>query len=144
MASGAVHAFGTFLKIGDGAGPEVFTTIAEVRSIRGPTIQGTVVDVTNHSSGIPWREKKASLIDPGQVVFDIAYVPTEATHNQTSGLLRDLKNRTLRNFKLVFPDGGASTWTFAAFVTQFSAQEPIDNVILATVTLELSGQPGLV
>ncbi|KKK53886.1 hypothetical protein LCGC14_3090310, partial [marine sediment metagenome] len=34
--SNAISSFGTLLKVGDGAGTEVFTTIAEVMDIDGP------------------------------------------------------------------------------------------------------------
>ncbi len=38
--SNALSAYNTLLKIGDGGGPEVFATIAEVFSIGGPALAG--------------------------------------------------------------------------------------------------------
>jgi len=55
MATSAVAAFGTLLKIGDGGGPESFTTIAEVRTLGGPELSRDTVDVTSHDSTANWE-----------------------------------------------------------------------------------------
>lgn len=142
MTSG-ISAFGTLLKIGDGGGTEVFTTIAEVRDISGPSLKLDTEEVTSHSSTAGWREYIGTLLDAGEVTFDINFIPTAATHSQTSGLIKDLKNKTLRNFQLVFPNVGATTWAFAAYVTGFEPAEPVEGVLAASVTLKISGQPTL-
>lgn len=141
--TGAIAGFGTLLKIGDGGTSEVFTTIAEVTEISGPKFKLDTAEVTSHSSTSAWRERIATLLDPGEVSLKINFIPTNATHSQTSGLLRDMKNRTLRNFKLVFPDAGVTTWMFAAFVTGFEPSEPIDEQLSADVALTLTGAPTL-
>lgn len=140
----ALFAFGTLLKIGDGATPtEGFTTIAEVTNIGGPGFSMDTPDVTSHSSANKWREFIAGLLDAGEVTFTINFIPTNATHSQTSGLLKDMKNRTKRNFQLVFPDSGATTWTLPTFITGFEPGEPIDNALTADVTLKVAGEPTL-
>jgi predicted secreted protein len=143
MASIAISARGTLLKIGDGGTGEVFTNIAEVTNITGPSLALDTIEVTSHDTSSGWREFIGGLLDAGEVSLDINFVPTNATHSQTSGLLKDFKNRTLRNFKLVFPDTGVTTWSFAGLVTAFECSEAIDDVIKGTVTLKLSGQPTL-
>ncbi|MFO7537618.1 MAG: phage tail tube protein [Chloroflexota bacterium] len=137
--SDALAAFGTFLKIGDGAGTEVFTTIAEVRDIKGPNITLNTADVTNHDSQ-GWKEIIGTIIDAGEVTFGINFQPTEATHDDSTGLLSDLLGRVKRNFQLVFPD--TTTWTFTALVTNFNPDEPVQNELTADVTLELTGSLG--
>jgi predicted secreted protein len=143
MASIAVSARGTLLKIGDGAATEAFTSIAEVTNISGPSLSLDTIEVTSHDTSSGWREYIGGLLDAGEVSFDINFVPTNATHSFTSGLIKDLKNRTLRNFKLVFPDTSNTTWAFAALVTAFDCSEAIDDVIKGSITLKLSGQPTL-
>lgn len=141
--SNALSAFGTLLKIGDGGGTEVFTTIAEVTKIGGPKFKLNTKEVTSHSSPGGWKESIATILEAGEVSADLNFIPTTATQSQSGGLLRDLKNKTLRNFKIVFPDVGATTWSFAAFVTGFETDEPVDDALTAKVTLEISGQPTL-
>lgn len=139
----ATAGFGTLLKIGDGGGTEVFTTIAEVSNISGPGLSLDTTEVTTHSSSGAWKERIATLLDGGEVTFDIFFAPTGATHSQTSGVLKDMKNRTKRNFKLVFPNAGATEWIFPAYVTAFSIDEPVDGALTASVTLTIAGAPTL-
>jgi len=138
-----ISAFGTLLQIGDGGSPESFTTIAEVSSISGPSLSLDAVEITHHSSTDGWREFVGGLLDGGEVSFDINFLPTDATHNASTGLLADMMNRTRRNFKLVFPDSGSTTWSFTALVTAFEPAEPTDDKLAASVTLKLTGKPTL-
>ena len=144
-ASAAIHALGTLLKIGDGATPtEVFTTVAEVSDLGGPSLTLETIDVTSHDSANGWREFIGGLLDGGEVSATINYIPTNVTHGATSGLIADMKNRVVRNFELIFPDTGATKWSFTALVTGFEPGEPIDSQLTADVTLKVSGEPTLV
>ncbi len=138
-----ISAFGTLLKIGDGGDPETFTTIAEVSNISGPGLSLDTIDVTHHSSTAGWREFVGGLLDAGEVSFDINYLPTDATHDASTGLIKDMTDRTVRNFQLVFPDASNTTWSFSALVTGFEPSEPIDDKLAASVSLKLTGQPTL-
>lgn len=142
--TGALAAKGTLLKIGDGATPtEVFTTIAEVVNITGPGLSMDPLDVTSHSSTAGWKEFIGGLLDAGEVSFEINYIPTDATHDATAGLINDMENRTKRNFEVIFPDSGNTKWTIAALVTGFEPGAPVDGKLTASVSLKLSGQPTL-
>jgi hypothetical protein len=103
----ATSGFGTTFKRGDGGGPETFTTIAEVVGISGPSLKLETIDVTNMDSN-GWREKIPTLKDAGEVQLDMNYLPANATQNYTQGLLADFNNRTLRNFKVVYSNPGAT------------------------------------
>lgn len=144
MTSNALSSFGTLLKIGDGATPiEGFTTIAEVRDIGGPKLEQGTEEVTHHGSPGGWREFIGTLLSAGEVTFDLNFIPTEATHNPSTGLIADLKNRVKRNFKIVLPNPGATTWAFTALVTGFESEEPVEGSLSASVTLMVTGQPTL-
>jgi len=139
----AISSFGTLLKIGDGLSPESFTTIAEVTDISGPGLELDAIEATSHSSTGGYKEFIGGLLDGGEVSFEISFIPTNATHSYTSGLIYALRNRTVRNFQLVFPNVGATTWAFAALVTGFEPKEPVDDKLSASVTLKITGQPTL-
>lgn len=141
--SNAISSFGTLLKIGDGEVEEEFTTIAEVTNIAGPNLSQETIDVTSHSSTERWREFIAGLLDAGEVSFDINFIPTENTHKLSTGILGDMVAGTKRNFELVFPDGGSTTWSFAAIITAFEPSEAIDDKLAASISLKLSGKPTL-
>jgi predicted secreted protein len=139
MPSTAVRSFGTFLKIGDGASPtEVFTTIAEVRDISGPSIAVGTEEVTSHDSG-GWREHIPTIIEGGEVSFDLNF-NAQATQGFSSGsLYDDMVDRTLRNFQIVLPTSTAKTGAFKAYVTGFELSAPVEGVLTASLTLMISG-----
>lgn len=141
--SDAIAAKGTLLKIGDGATPENFTSVAEVVNIGGPALSMDPIEVTNQGSTDGWKEYIAGLKDGGEVSLDLNYIPTETTHNATAGLINDLENGTVRNFQLVFSDAGGTIWAFPALVTGFEPSAPVDDKLAASVTLKVSGKPTL-
>ncbi len=138
-----INAFGTLLKIGDGGEPENFTTIAQVTDIGGPELSLETLETTNHSSADGWREYIGGLLDGGEVNLSLNFIPTESTHNASTGLIKDMVDRVVRNFQMVFPDTGNTTWSFAALVTSFSPAAPIDEKLSAEVTLKVTGKPTL-
>jgi len=143
--SDRIAAFGTQLQIGDGATPtEGFTTIAGVRDINGPNMSAETIDAKAHDSPGAWGEMIPSFLNAGEVTFDIAYDPAEPTHMDGAGGLRnDFKNRTLRNFKLIYTDTGASEDAFSAYITAFGPSAPLADLLTASITLTLSGEPTL-
>ena len=143
MASSATTAFGTLLKLGDGGGTEAFATIAEVKNIKGPKLKMDTIEVTSHSSAGAWREFIAGLLDAGEVTFDMNWLPANATQSYSAGILRDMVNRTKRNFQLVIPAASPVTWTIPAFVTNFEPDFAVDGALVASITLKVAGQPTL-
>ncbi len=140
----ALNAFGTLLKIGDGATPtENFSTIAEVKDIGGPKLKLNTADVTSHSSTDGWKEVIGTILEAGEVSAKINFIPTNSTHSYSTGLIKDMLARTKRNFKIVFPDAGSTTWLLPALVTGFEPSEPVDGVLEADITLTISGKPTL-
>jgi predicted secreted protein len=141
----AIPSHGTLLQKGNGAGPEVFTTIAEVVEITPPALKRESIDATSHSSANAWHEKLKGLKDAGQVTFSINYQPANATHGVgVGGLLGDFSNdSTISNWKLIFTDSGPTAWVFPGFVTSFAPKAPLNGRLTADVTIEISGMPTL-
>lgn len=138
-----IAAFGSKLKIGDGSDPENFTTVSEVKSLGGPGLSADTEDITNHDSAGAFEEAVVTILRSGEVTFTMNYLPTDGTHDGSTGLLNDYKNRELRNFQLVFPNAANTQWEFSAFVTGFEPTEDVDGVLETDVTLKVSGQPVL-
>lgn len=129
---------GTLQKIGDGASPEVFATIGQVRSISGPSTKATVQDVTTHSTSGNWMEKLATLIDPGSISFPVNFDPLDATHAFLTGMWSDLIALAERNFQTAFP-AAMGTLAYAAYITGHGFDCPVDNVLQANVELTITG-----
>jgi hypothetical protein len=141
--SSAISSFGTLLKIGDGATSESFTTIAEVTDLGGPNLSLDTEEVTNHSSTDGWDEFIGTILRAGEVPFEVSFIPTNATHSYSAGLIKDMVNRTKRNFQLIFPNISSTTWSFAALVTKFDPKEPVKGRLSASITLKITGKPTL-
>ena len=139
--SDAVSGYGTLLKMGDGAGPEVFTTIAEVKDITGPGFEAGTLEVTNQSSPGAVREFIIGLLDAGEVTFDLNFLPNHATQDETTGLLGAYLGRLKKNYKLVYPVSPVWTINFAALVTGFEPSAPVDDPLSASATLKVTGLP---
>ncbi len=129
---------GTTISMGDGASPEVFTAIAHINDVDGPGSKRETVDVTHHGSTS--KEFVATLLDSGEVKFQINYDPAEATHkNAAGGLIFAHEAGTVKNFKIAFPALVAAGPTFAAIVTDFQTKAPVAGKLSAEVTLKISG-----
>lgn len=137
MPTIAKSSFGTLLKIGDGAGSEVFTTIGEVRDISGPAIAVGTEEVTPHD-GSGWREFVPTLIEGGEITFDINFNKA-TTQGFTGGLYADMIAKTKRNFQIVLPTTAAATGAFAAYITSYEFDLPVEGVIAASITLMVNG-----
>lgn len=144
MSSNALSSFGTLVKKGDGGAPESFTTIAELMDISGPGLELSTEDVTSHSSPGAWSEFIGTILTAGEVSFEINYIPTDATHDASTGLIADMINRVRRNFVIVFPDTGNTTWSFTALVTKVEPTMAVKGILTGKITLKISGQPVLV
>lgn len=134
----ATPAYGTLLKMGDGGSPtETFTTIAEVGDLEVPEITLETEDATSQDSG-GWEEAVATILSGGEPSFEINWIPSSATHDETTGLLYSILNRVKKNWKIVLPNT-AKTFSFAAYVTGFKGIEPVKGKLKAEIKLKISG-----
>lgn len=141
MTSNAVHAFGTLLKMGDGASPEVFTTVAEVREVPVPGLEGNMIDVTTQESPGGIRESIPNLPSLGDLTFQIFYRPDHATHDELTGLLSKTLTRAKTNFRVAYNITPAKTCNFTGYVTRFNPRAPVDNVWTADVRINVAALP---
>lgn len=144
MATAAKSSFGTYLKIGNGATSETFATIAEVLDIKGPGMSLETEEATSHDSTDGWVEHIGTLLDGGEISFEVNWLPANVTQSfTTSGLLKDMVDRTRRNFQLVVPAASSLTWTIPALVTKFEPDLPVKGKQKASLTLKVTGKPTL-
>jgi predicted secreted protein len=137
MTTSAKIGFGNLFKIGNGATPEVFTTVAEVTGIKPPKMKRDTVDATHMQSPNGWREFIAGLKDGGEVSVELNFVPGSAT---TILLMAEL-DAALGNKQIVFSTG--EVFSFTALCTDFEPTSPLDDKMSATAMYKISGQPTL-
>lgn len=156
----ATHAINTIIKVGDNTGgastgwpsneadpstgtSSSFTTIFEVLDISGPSIAADDEETTYHKASGKVKTFIQGLIDYGEVTFDVNHNPTNATHDNNTGLLADLIDGVDdRDFCIVFSDDpgddSSSLW-FTGYVKGFQPSNPVAGRMTASVTLKCNG-----
>lgn len=133
--SQATSGFGCLLKRGDGASPEVFSTIAEVTGFSGPGEKLDMIECTHMESPNSYKEYIPSLLDAGEISFDINFLPA---HTTQTGLRSDMTGRTKRNFQIIWSDTGTTTYSFAGYITSFQPSAKINDKLSASVTIKVT------
>jgi len=135
MATTAQLGSQTLLKRGDGASPEVFTTVYEVVSIGDFGAENDLVEATHMLSTS--KEYIYGLADGVELPVVVNYKSTDTTH---TGLLTDQSSKVTRNFKITLPTGlGGTSFSFAALVKGWRLSFMPNEVVHASFTLKLSG-----
>ena len=132
--SDAIVSEGVLIQRGNGATPEVFTTIGEITDFDGPGGSASVIDTTSLESIA--KEKLIGLPDEGQFSFNVNWLAADP--GQT-GLRADRQNRTKRNIKVIFTDAGNTEASFAAYVLSFSVSGAVDDKVSGAISLEITG-----
>lgn len=144
-ASKAQSGMGMALLMGDGATPEVFTSIGEVAGISGPQMQMDTVDVTHMGSDDGIEEVIPTILRSGSIQSTMNLVPDDA---QLEALRDAQVDRTLKNFRAVYPTvtGVGRTrkrWSFKGYVVGLDFDQPHDNKMTGTVSIKITAPPVL-
>lgn len=131
----AALGYGVKLKMGDGASPEVFAEIGEIKDLNDED-SAELKEATNHQSPGSRREYIGGLIDGGEITFTVNYDPDGATHDRTTGLQAFI--RQTKNFQLEEP-GNTDGYQFSAVITNVGKAYPVDDIMEMSVTLKKSG-----
>ncbi len=144
MTASAILGKGATLQMSD-ATLTAFSTVAELRTLPIPALQGSRLDVTTHDSPGFTRQFVSGLDDVPAAQFEINWLPANATHDETTGLLSIQRSKAVRVFKVTLPTAVSPTkvFTFSAQVLQFTPTVPIDNVMQVQVQLQPTGAPGI-
>jgi hypothetical protein len=156
----AQPAINTLLKFGDQASPENFNTVANVGDYNEIlSMTADKVDVTSHSTGVPWSQNIPTLLNGGNVTFPLFFIPSSGAasggvigHNFTAGIGKYFVNRgasagqpgTAINMQIVFPDQAATTYNFTGFIYDFKMKAPVKGVLTAEITIGVTSKPTLV
>lgn len=139
MATSARIGYGTLFASGNGASPEVFTTLGEVTALTPPGWARDTVDATHEQSPDAHREFIAGLADAGEVSMDINYVPGGAAAASLEAEKALTGPSAAINRRITFPDG--SYMIFVGILTGVEPDAPIDDKMSASITLKVSGKP---
>jgi predicted secreted protein len=140
MTSSAFWAYGSTLYAGDGSTPPVYTAVAEITELTPPAMSKDSIDVTSHASSDGYREFISGMRDAGEVSFKANWLPTNVTHDGTTGLLESFNDDELHLWRVVAPDT-LITIEFYGFLTAFEPDLPLEEQAQLSGTIKVSGKP---
>ena len=120
------------IKIGDGASPENFTTVAGLRATT-LCFNATNIDVTNSDSTDMWRE----LLDSGVKSATISGSGVFKDAASDAALRAAFFNQTLCNWQIVIPSFGTIAGPFKLASLQYDG--PYDGELKITLSLASAG-----
>lgn len=127
---------GTALQIGDGASPEVFTTIAQVMDHGDIGVSRSRLDTTKLSSTV--KTSKAGLEDSGEISASGTYDPSDT---QLDAIFTKVtaNNQTDTNWQLVLSTSPTETWAFSGYVAEFKIQgNTPDGLIMFSMVVAIN------
>ncbi len=123
---------GFLVKIGDGGSPEIFTTIAGMRTT-ALSINNNMIDVTNKDSG-GWRELLSGSGTRRMSVTGAGVFTNSVAESTLCGKVLD---GTLAHYEIVFENGDLFTGAFQVTALDYSGDH--DGERSYTLALESSG-----
>lgn len=103
----AGHGAGIHVTMDPVAAPTTFTLIGNLNGdISEPTPMRSATETTPHDSLIDTYV--LSVMRRDVLSFSINYIPTETTHNESTGILFFIKSNTFLGIKITPPPGGGS------------------------------------
>ena len=125
----------TLLFLGTDASPSVFSSfLARVGDIAS-TSSIAVVDVSNQNSVA--RRKLATLLDSGNITFNLYWQPTSVQDEALLALYHTAPP-VLRSWEIQWPDG--QQWFFAAYLTKFAPAAKIADALRSACELTIDNQ----
>lgn len=137
----ALEAMGTSLQYGNGATPEVFTSVAEITDMGGPSMKRDAIETTHHQTTSHYRTFLPGLRDGGEVTFSINVDFSLTSQDELTGLVAQYNNDVAHNYRILYPQSASEGWAFSGFLIGIDLKNPIDDKISGDVTLKISGKP---
>jgi predicted secreted protein len=133
--SNAFSGWGLFLKIGNGATPEIFTPIPEVQLVDFTGSKVDIVDVTHAQSPNRVREYIGTLIDEGECSFTANFLPTDPIQQS----LQTIKvSAAVRNWQVVLPSA-LGTFSFAGLLNSLDKNLDFSKEAKLTGKIKVTG-----
>jgi hypothetical protein len=124
--------FGLLIKMLTSTGPDVYTTLGQMRDVTPSGFSIDVVDATHNNSPDETEEVIAGIERTGETSFQIHYNPVSATQVLIEGA-----KRVKKTFREVWSDGRYVQYD--GYITGFEPDAPTEDKSVASITIKRSG-----
>lgn len=131
----AISAQGTLIARSPSGGP--FVTVGELRDITPPPLSRNTIETTSHN------EIEESFVvgirRKGEMTFQVGFVPSGSVsgHDFVDGIIKSYIDGARDIWRITFPD--TSVWLFSGFVSNVGPTAPVDDGLVADVTVRPTG-----
>lgn len=131
----ATIGYGTQIRVGVGSGP-TWTTIAELGDVEWPQAEADEHEATNMASPNRTKEYIQGMIDNGEVMIPLYWVPGSATDVALKAILA-----TGELVQIEFTDNseGATPETYVGFCKRYARTSPVNGVQKAEAGFRING-----
>jgi Lambda phage tail tube protein, TTP len=127
-------------QIGNGASPEIFTTLTQVTDVDFGSMKWDTPEVTSADNNDGVKRFTRTLKDPGDCTVTFLFNPQDPTHQQAKALVQAGATLTPTNFKFLRP-GTFGTVSFAGCaVSCEEGKIGLDKPVVATLKIKVSGE----
>lgn len=137
MSNSAIFSHGTLLQRETAPSSGVYTTIAEIMDLTPLALSRNTFETTSHNDAED--SYIVGLKRKGEISCKINWIPTDATHSDSTGLIASWRSGALENYRIVWPGSGNGNWQVPAYVIGFQPAAPTEGVLAASLTLKPSG-----
>lgn len=137
MGSNAWWANGSQLKLGDGATPEVFTAIAEIKDLSLDPSRDS--EEVTHQGSAGWKDFIPVLRDGGSVKVDLNWLPNDVTHDGTTGWWSTFNDDENHNWQIVTPAAIGITIALTGHIDSPGFELPVGGGAKASISIKCSG-----
>jgi hypothetical protein len=135
MPNQSISAHGTLIAR-QNLGAGVFTNVGELRDITPPALTRNAIETTSQNNNDD--SFVVGIRRRGELTFQIGFVPgLDATHDEATGLIKSWNDGQLDGWRVTYPDG--TVWIFSGYVTNIAPSAPVDDGLVADVTIRPTG-----
>jgi len=138
MQTGADLGYLALLSRDNGDSPYTYSEIAEVTNIPGFGAMSDLIEVTHLQSPNGAKEFISGMEDGQELSITCNLRMDHASHDPSTGLIKDQADKATRSFRLTHPDWG-TTCTFMALVRGFTIDLQPNVAQVVTFTLKITG-----
>lgn len=112
--------------------------VVEVNTVGDIDLTSDDIEVTHYKSDDGYKEYIQGLRDGGEIAVEGNFIPSDAGQ---ASLIADFNTGVKRTFLVTLPNTDASTWSGSAYVKGFTTSTEINDKIMFTATIKLTGKP---